>query len=446
LTARFQRRLHLFLERHLPEKRLFLKSEDGTRFIRLKSSTQAVIALGGSALMAWTIVATAVLLMDFVGSDSLRAQSERERQNYETRLNALSAERNARAQEAQTALERFYVALAQISEQQSMLLASEDRRRELETGIEVIQKTLRRTMKDRDAAQERAALLTAELEAVTGATTTQAGRQQDIEATLDVLAEALAETAGERDGVRAEVAELESRVGEMLHEARLKEERTNRIFARLEEAVTVSLDPLDQIFGKAGISTDKLIQDVRSGYTGQGGPLMPLSFSTKGTPPSPEEARANALLGELDRINLYRMAADRVPLAMPLKASFRFTSGFGGRKDPKTGGYRAHTGVDMAGAYGTAIYATADGVVTHADWQSGYGRLVTVRHAMGFETRYAHLSGIDVKVGQRISRGDRIGAMGNSGRSTGTHLHYEVRVGGDAVNPMTYIRAARDVF
>ena len=88
----------------------------------------------------------------------------------------------------------------------------------------------------------------------------------------------------------------------------------------------------------------------------------------------------------------------------------------------------------------------ADGVVIHADWQSGYGRLVKIQHEFGIETRYAHMSRIAVKKGQRVSRGERIGDMGNSGRSTGPHLHYEVRVGGKAVNPMTYIKAGRDVF
>ncbi|MFT6913529.1 MAG: murein DD-endopeptidase MepM/ murein hydrolase activator NlpD, partial [Paracoccaceae bacterium] len=101
---------------------------------------------------------------------------------------------------------------------------------------------------------------------------------------------------------------------------------------------------------------------------------------------------------------------------------------------------------DFAGPTGTPIYATADGVVTHAGWQSAYGRLVKIKHAFGIETRYAHQSRIRVKVGDRVSRGDRIGDMGNSGRSTGTHLHYEVRVGGKPVNPMIYIKAARDVF
>ena len=100
----------------------------------------------------------------------------------------------------------------------------------------------------------------------------------------------------------------------------------------------------------------------------------------------------------------------------------------------------------MAGAYGTPIFATADGTVTYAGWENGYGRLIKIKHDFGIETRYGHLSGIRVEVGQRVSRGDRIGDMGNSGRSTGTHLHYEIRLSGTAINPMTFIKAAKNVF
>jgi murein DD-endopeptidase MepM/ murein hydrolase activator NlpD len=105
-----------------------------------------------------------------------------------------------------------------------------------------------------------------------------------------------------------------------------------------------------------------------------------------------------------------------------------------------------HNGTDFAAPHGTPIFATADGVVVHAEWLSGYGRLVKIQHEFGIETRYAHMSKIRVKKGQRVSRGQRIGDMGNTGRSTGTHLHYEVRVGGRPVNPMIYIKAANDVF
>ena len=105
-----------------------------------------------------------------------------------------------------------------------------------------------------------------------------------------------------------------------------------------------------------------------------------------------------------------------------------------------------HAGADFAGPVGTPIYAAGDGVVTHASWLSSYGRLVKIKHENGVETRYAHMNKIRVKKGQRVSRGDRIGDMGNTGRSTGPHLHYEVRVNGTPIDPMKFIKAGKNVF
>jgi murein DD-endopeptidase MepM/ murein hydrolase activator NlpD len=227
---------------------------------------------------------------------------------------------------------------------------------------------------------------------------------------------------------------------------RAMEQRNDLIFSKLEEAVTISMEPLDNMFRDAGMSPEDLIDAVRAGYSGQGGPLTPISLSTSGGTLSSEELRANTILGGLDRMNMYRIAAFKLPFAMPVKDRFRWTSGFGYRRDPKGAGTRMHEGTDMAGAYGTPIYSTADGVVTHAGWDSGYGRQVTIRHDFGVSTLYGHLSDIDVEVGQRVSRGDQIGDMGNSGRSTGTHLHYEVHLNGKPVNPMTFIKAGKNVF
>ncbi|MEM6467364.1 MAG: M23 family metallopeptidase, partial [Pseudomonadota bacterium] len=151
------------------------------------------------------------------------------------------------------------------------------------------------------------------------------------------------------------------------------------------------------------------------------------------------------LVQSMDRMNLLRVAANKVPYAMPVTASHRFTSGFGTRRDPVTGARRAHNGLDFAAPLGTPIKTSADGVVVFAGRQRGFGKLIKVRHTFGFETLYAHLNKIHVKVGDRVSRGDHIGDMGTTGRSTGVHLHYEVRIGGKPVNPMIYIKAARDV-
>ena len=438
-------RINAALERYFPERRLFLRSDSETRFIRLKPVSQAIGVCGAMLVMAWSIVATAILLMDSVGSGTVREQARREQSLYETRMDALSQDRDRSAAEAAQAQQRFNLALDQISAMQSLLLASEDHRKELETGIEVIQKTLRRTMTERDAS--RAAGEEARLALATqGGSTAAASPEGDIAQTLDFVTAALEDTASERDAMAAasEAAMKQAELAAL--ETRQLQDRNDVIFRQLEDAVTISLEPLDKMFRAAGLSPDDVLATVRRGYSGQGGPLSPLTLSTSGVALDPNAARANGILGTLDTMNLYRIAAQQLPFAVPVHSAFRFTSGFGYRTDPKGAGTRMHTGTDFASDYGTPIYVTGDGTVTQAGWENGYGRMITVQHAFGIETRYAHLSQIRVSVGERVSRGDRIGDMGNSGRSTGTHLHYEVRVGGSPVNPMTYIKAANDVF
>ncbi len=425
-----------------------MKSESGTRFIRLRPLTTATVMAGGAVLMTWTIVVTAIFLMDIIGSGNQREQAQRERAIYEARLNALSLERDDRATEAAAAQDRFFVALEQISDMQSELLASEDRRTELETGIEVIQKTLRRTIKERDGARAEHDTLVAEIEAERSGEAPLVARAKSVDGSVAFLTAALERTATERDEALKFSSEAEQIVSDLEFEIQLSDDRNDRIFQRLEEAVTVSLEPLDKMFRAAGMPTETILNEVRRGYSGQGGPLLPVTKSTSGGTVIPDATteRANRLLKELDRINLFRIAADKTPVGLPVKSAFRFTSGFGYRNDPKGAGRRMHAGVDFAASPGTPIYASADGVVTHAGWQSGYGKLIKIRHAFGIETRYAHNSRIRVNVGQKVSRGERIGDMGATGRVTGTHLHYEVRVNGNPVNPMTYIKAGRDVF
>ncbi|MEB8386415.1 DUF5930 domain-containing protein [Rhodobacteraceae bacterium KMM 6894] len=439
MRTRIAIKTHAILERYFPERRVFLRSDTDTRFIRLRPATQLIAFAGSSAVVAWAIIATAILLMDSIGSGNFREQAKRDQRTYEARLNSLSSERDVRAHEALEAQERFNSALQQISLMQSELLASETRRREMETGIEVIQTTLRRTMREREAALDQAETLTTALD-TSGTRDSLADDDSTSASTLDFLTAALADTAAERDQITADAQDAILFAEDMQEQIRIMQDQNDTIFRQLEDAMTISVEPLDKMFRAAGMNTKTMLNTVREGYSGQGGPLTPLSFSTQGESPSADALRANRILNQMDRLNMYRIAAEKAPFDMPVKNAFRFTSGFGSRWG------RMHSGTDLAGPHGTPIYATADGVVTHAGWQSGYGRLVKIQHAFGIETRYAHQSKIRVKKGQRVSRGDRIGDMGNTGRSTGTHLHYEVRVNGKAINPMIYIKAARDVF
>ena len=437
VLKRLATRLNHRFERQLPEQRVFLRSDEGTRYVTLSPLTQFAGWVGSAAFVAWAIIATAVLMMDSIGSGSIRDQAMREQQFYETRLQTLAAERDARAAEAAAAQARFALAMEQISSMQSELLASEDHRQELSTGITVIQSKLRDVMGEREEARAAYAALAAATE---GNAAGAGAAPRDNDATVDFLTAALETTAAERDKIAAEAQDAESFAENLIFEQRLRDERNDQIFRQLEDAVTVSLEPLDKMFEASGMSTESLLETVRRGYSGQGGPLMPLVLSTKGSDDDADTLRANEILGALDRMNLYRIAAEKLPFGMPVQASFRYTSPFGMRWG------RQHAGIDMAAPVGTAIYAPADGVVTHASWMSGYGRLITIKHDFGIETRYGHLSAIKVSEGQRVSRGDRIGDMGNSGRSTGPHLHYEIRVDGKPIDPMIYIKAARNVF
>jgi len=378
--------------------------------------------------------------MDTLGAGSLRDQAVREKALYEDRLNALSDERDARAEEARAAQDRFALALEEVSAMQTRLLAAEERRKELEAGMSALRATLRTAIAERDLKEQKVAELQLSLEQTAAAVAPEIAELEELKSTVDHLSDALTGTATERDRKTAATDKAMAQLEELDLERQLIAERNDRIFQQLEEAVSISLEPLDDMFREAGLPADSILETVRRGYSGQGGPLTPLTLTTKDAQPDPDSLRANEILERLDRLNLYRIAVEKSPFAEPVKGAFRFTSGFGMRWG------RMHEGADFASAHGTPIYATADGVVTHAGWQGGYGRLIKIKHEFGVETRYAHLSRIRVNVGDKVSRGERIGDMGNSGRSTGTHLHYEVRINGTAKNPMKFIKAARDVF
>lgn len=129
-----------------------------------------------------------------------------------------------------------------------------------------------------------------------------------------------------------------------------------------------------------------------------------------------------------------------IPSMKPVSDA-NFTSGYGVRSDPFRRGAAMHAGIDLAGPVGTPIYATADGIIARSEVAGAYGNLVEINHGQGIQTRYGHMSRRVAAVGQRVRRGELIGLMGSTGRSTGSHLHYEVRVDGRAVNPVPFMQS-----
>jgi murein DD-endopeptidase MepM/ murein hydrolase activator NlpD len=169
-----------------------------------------------------------------------------------------------------------------------------------------------------------------------------------------------------------------------------------------------------------------------------GGPYEPVQATDNADP------RFQALFTSWRALDQLEQGVAGIPAAQPIRDGVNFTSGFGIRADPFRGRAAMHAGIDLSGPVGTPIYATADGVVGRSEWNSGgYGNLVEIDHGQGIQTRYGHLSRLIARPGQRVRRGELVGLMGSTGRSTGSHLHYEVRIDGRAVNPVPFMQPSQ---
>lgn len=187
---------------------------------------------------------------------------------------------------------------------------------------------------------------------------------------------------------------------------------------------------------KLGLNPNAMLASTR----GRGGPYLSLATSRDGS----LDPRFRRLGLSLARMDALERGLDSIPQVRPAGVA-SISSGFGYRSDPFTGGAAFHAGIDFKGARGAPIFAAAKGVISFAGIRQGYGRCIEISHGNGLMTRYAHMSRIGSRVGQKVDAGEVIGAIGNTGRSTGPHLHFEVRVNDRPVNPRPFLEASRHV-
>jgi murein DD-endopeptidase MepM/ murein hydrolase activator NlpD len=233
----------------------------------------------------------------------------------------------------------------------------------------------------------------------------------------------------------ASQANAESIAASLAHVERLLnrvDQRQTSTLAALEENYGAKARRLRGVFGDLGIDPG-----TASKASGVGGPFV-----------TAKPADASAFERQLHRVQLARTEVDAlshalltIPVRKPIPGEVEMSSGFGVRVDPFLHGAAMHTGIDLRGDEGEPVRATAAGTVTHAGWSGGYGKMVEVDHGNGLVTRYAHLSAVDVQVGDKVRIGQALGKLGSTGRSTGPHLHYETRVEGEPVDPQKFLRA-----
>lgn len=218
------------------------------------------------------------------------------------------------------------------------------------------------------------------------------------------------------------------------------------LLASLEERASRKIDELKLVLASTGVGADNLIASpkISNLVLAQGGPFVDPANMSDAASPFFRHANRAALV--VDQLRELQNAVNSVPLSSPLLVSRKFTSGFGVRRDPITGRAASHQGIDFSAVWAAPINSTASGVVKFAGVKSGFGRCVEVDHGNGFMTRYAHLNRIVVRQGQKVKLNQKVGELGNSGRSTGPHVHYEVMFRGQPRNPLRFIEAGRYVF
>jgi murein DD-endopeptidase MepM/ murein hydrolase activator NlpD len=381
MTLRRLARLALWFEELFPERHLYLRSGEEMRGYVLRSQTQALIAGGVAAIVLWVGVTTAISCVALFTP----SKSDQEVAKTQARYERWIADRDAR-----------------LSSAVAELNASGGSFQDLANSVEKRHAALALLLTDLKTAPGAADALLPTLAVSTPAQASPAQRIQDVQQDQDRMIDA-AET-----------------------------------FARNRA------DRLKLAFRLAGLDP--------AAYTGAsdglGGPLIggkdPRALAAVLNVDDDFAARLQHAVSDLSDMQALTTSAESIPLARPT-LNTRETSGFGVRSDPFTGEPAYHPGQDFAGDYGSPIYVTAPGTVSYAGVRNGYGNTIEVDHGHGFKTRYGHLSAISVAVGQHVAVGQRIGAMGSTGRSTGTHLHYEVWVNGRPQNPMRFVKAGDDV-
>lgn len=427
-----------------PERRIILRTERSASYLRFSPLAQCLAALlivAGLGGGAW--------LAAMNGTAALRAaaaedRAERMRAGYEARIAALEARRRGLAEALSEARGDAALAVDKLSRQHSRLSGAVETERRLASELQIRRRAFdslagehNQTLKTCEATALRLTELEADLRDARVESATLADTVTALNATLN-------EVAAERDTVTAEEAQLTLKIEDLSAEIAESAARRGRVLEQLEEAAQLSLGAMETVLEKSGVKVEPILDAVRREFSGQGGPFLPADAVDAMMDDDGDMTRIAPLISDLEKLNVLRIAVERMPFAKPVRMGRR-SSGFGYRVDPVNGRKALHSGMDFAGPRGAPIFATAGGKVVEAGWSRGYGKTVKILHAFGYETVYGHLHRIRVKTGDTVERGDRIGDMGNTGRSTGTHLHYEVRINGKAVNPAKYIEAARHV-
>ncbi len=390
-----------------PERQIYHRSGGTVRYVSLSPGKQALLALSAVSLAGWCVYATANTVLEGPQATASNAEIERERAKYDRWLNELRAQ--AAASQAQ---------LAERTRQ------FDDATADFESRHEVLRSLLE----------------------YAGGSSLQLAAARPIErdGARIIMAASIDEAEPRQSRAIAAEPYQVTTVGFRARTDRLASDQEQTL-SELEDQVVERGEQMRGVLRLTGVSMASLASPSADGA---GGPLVPQDFVAYLRDSGLNPAFAGRVAQVAARVTEARRLgeiSESTPLAQPVAVDYRETSGYGQRIDPFTGRPAFHSGLDMAAFERAPVVSTSPGVVVFAGARSGYGYTVEIDHGHGFKTRYGHLRDIQVQRGDRVAIGQRVGSMGSTGRSTATHLHYEVWFRGRAVDPVNFLRAGRHV-
>jgi murein DD-endopeptidase MepM/ murein hydrolase activator NlpD len=405
--SQFGSRARSLFDRMFPERQIYHRSGGTVRYVSLSPGKQALLAMTAVGLAGWCVYATANTVLEGPQATASNAEVERERAKYDRWLN------ESRAQAAAS---------------QALL---EERSRQFD-----------RATADLESRHE---VLRSLLEYAGGASLQlAANRPIERDGARIIMAASIDEAEPRQSRAIAAEPYQVTTVGFRANPNRLEDEQ-QQLLSELEDNVVERSEQTRGVLRVTGISLASL---TGPDADAAGGPLVPQDFVAylRGSDLNPAfQERVAQVAARVTESRRLEGIANSTPLAPPVAVEYRETSGYGNRIDPFTGRPAVHSGLDLAAFERAPVVATSPGTVVYAGTRSGYGYTVEIDHGHGFKTRYAHLRDIQVQRGDSVAIGQRIGSMGSTGRSTATHLHYEVWFRGRAVDPVNFLRAGRHV-
>jgi murein DD-endopeptidase MepM/ murein hydrolase activator NlpD len=418
----------------LTDRHLILRSHGRTAYIRVLRLLQAAGLLVASAFVAWVVHASyAYFGDDQIVSAKDEAISARDQVSSTLRAELDNSRRSFAA--ATDSLEENYKGLASLIGQNQTL----------ESNLQAVTLDLKEIEEARKKAEEAKREIAKRLEVLEAQLAETQSNNKALALDLKTTGAELTVALAEKNHVSQKGDALNNRVSELQKRLVEAKEAQTALVDRVADTSHAEAKRLSKIIVTAGLNVKKLLRAQGIAPLPQGGPFEAAPKSSANRAEETIEASLTITNGMIDHLEGLQRIVRGLPLAPPLDYYY-VSSRYGVRKDPINNTKAMHRGVDFGAKHRATVFSSAPGKVIYAGWKGRFGRFVEIDHGNGVVTRYGHLRRIYVKRGQDITYRTKIGQMGNSGRSTGTHLHYEIHVNKRSVDPLKFMKAGKNVF